>query len=259
MTRWSRLLTAADYVAGLTAITSRVTVVQRRLLTEQYYAPGRQVTVPQLARLAKVEGGYSVVNAHYGRLGRLFCDQTGERPDVRQSGPNRGKERLWATWSVGWSGPDGFVWQMLPQVAEALEQLGWVQPTGFASPDEVPVAGSLVEGAICRITVNAYERNLEARRRCLAVYGTDCSICGFSFGTVYGPEAKGYVHVHHIRPLSEVGGAYVVDPVEDLRPVCPNCHAVLHMGGRCRSIDEVRHLLVQQRRAEPGVAADPAS
>jgi len=126
MTRWSHSLTAADYVAGLTAIAPRVTPVQRRLLTEQYYAPGRQVTAPQLARLAEVAGGYSVINAHYGRLGRLFCNQTGERPDVRQSGPNRGKERLWATWSAGWSGPEGFVWQMLPEVADALEQLGWV-------------------------------------------------------------------------------------------------------------------------------------
>jgi predicted HNH restriction endonuclease len=93
------------------------------------------------------------------------------------------------------------------------------------------------------VTVNAYERNPEARRQCIAAYGAACCICGFLFGAVYGPEAEGYIHVHHLRPLSDIGGEYVVDPVEDLRPVCANCHAVLHLGGRCRSIDEVRQLL----------------
>ena len=34
-----------------------------------------------------------------------------------------------------------------------------------------------------------------------------------------------------------------VDPVADLRPVCPNCHAVIHLGGACRTIEEVRRLL----------------
>ena len=45
--------------------------------------------------------------------------------------------------------------------------------------------------------------------------------------TTNGREAEGYIHVHHLRGLSDVGGEYVVDPVNDLRPVCPNCHAVL--------------------------------
>ncbi len=92
-------------------------------------------------------------------------------------------------------------------------------------------------------------RRSEARQRCVAAHGTNCSICGFSFGAIYGAEANGYIHVHHIRPLSEVEGEYVVDPIEDLRPVCPNCHAVLHLGGRCRNIEEVRQLLERQTLA----------
>jgi predicted HNH restriction endonuclease len=36
---------------------------------------------------------------------------------------------------------------------------------------------------------------------------------------------------------------YVVDPVADLRPVCPNCHAVLHSRRPAYSIEEVRGLL----------------
>jgi hypothetical protein len=118
---------------------------------------------------------------------------------------------------------------------------------GFRLPDEVPGGVVFAEGTISRVEVNRYERDPQARLTCIAFHGNRCVICGFSFGTVYGPEADGYIHVHHVRPLSEVGGEYIVDPVEDLRPVCPNCHAVLHLGGRCRSIDEVRQLLAQQR------------
>ena len=70
-----------------------------------------------------------------------------------------------------------------------------------------------------------------------------------NFGAVYGEEATGYIHVHHLRPLAEIGREYVVDPVEDLRPVCPNCHAVVHLGGRCRTTDEVKRLLERNKPA----------
>jgi 5-methylcytosine-specific restriction enzyme A len=110
-------------------------------------------------------------------------------------------------------------------------------------PDEIDSLGPIWEGARYHVTVNAYERNSEAKRRCKEHYGTSCYICGFSFGAVYGEVAEGYIHVHHLRALSEIGGEYVVNPVDDLRPVCPNCHAVIHLGGKCRTIEEVRQLL----------------
>jgi predicted HNH restriction endonuclease len=110
-------------------------------------------------------------------------------------------------------------------------------------PEELGAAAPIREGAKYQVLVNAYERNPEAGQRCIATHGNICCVCGFSFGAVYGPEADGYIHVHRVSPLSEIGGEYVVNPVEDLRPVCPNCHAVLHLGGRRRTIDEVRQLL----------------
>jgi hypothetical protein len=131
-------------------------------------------------------------------------------------------------------------------------------PLGFI-PEEVSDTISLVEGAVRQITVNAYERNPVARQQCIDSHGTACCICGFSFGTFYGPETDGYIHVHHLRPLSEIGIEYVVDPVKDLRPVCPNCHAVLHLGSECRTIEEVEQLIAKQRQAEPGTAPDPAT
>ncbi|MGL4553488.1 MAG: HNH endonuclease [Gemmataceae bacterium] len=119
----------------------------------------------------------------------------------------------------------------------------------FRLPDEVLGGVVYSEGSAHRVEVNRYERDPQARSACIAVHGTSCCVCGFSFGTVYGPEAEGYIHVHHLHALSEAGGERVVDPMEDLRPVCPNCHAMLHLDGRGRSIEEVRQLLRQQGRA----------
>ena len=110
-------------------------------------------------------------------------------------------------------------------------------------PEEIPADSPLIEGACRTIQVNAYERDPEARRRCIAAHGTNCGVCGFNFGVVYGPVAEGYIHVHHIRPLAEVGEAHTIDPVEDLIPVCPNCHAVLHRQRPAFSIEEVRAFL----------------
>lgn len=135
-------------------------------------------------------------------------------------------------------------------VTEELLRAGGTTPNRaeFRLPDEVPNGAVYSEGSVRTVEVNRYERDPQARLACIEAHGSSCCICGFSFAAVYGPEAEGYIHVHHIRPLSEVGGECIVDPVADLRPVCPNCHAVLHLDGRCRTIEEVRRLLSEQSR-----------
>jgi hypothetical protein len=110
-------------------------------------------------------------------------------------------------------------------------------------PEEVQEGSAYREGSVQRILVNRYERDPQAREDCIKHYGPTCVVCGFNFGAVYGPLAEGFIHVHHVKSLSEIGEEYVVDPVADLRPVCPNCHAVLHLGGECRRIEEVSQLL----------------
>jgi 5-methylcytosine-specific restriction endonuclease McrA len=123
---------------------------------------------------------------------------------------------------------------------------GLWQPAQPLLPEEIADPSLCVEGAIRQVAVNAYERNPEARRRCIARHGTSCCICQFSFGAVYGQVAEGYIHVHHLRPLSEIGGEYVLNPEEDLRPVCPNCHAVLHRRIPAYSVEEVKAFLPQK-------------
>lgn len=75
------------------------------------------------------------------------------------------------------------------------------------------------------------KRSPAARAACLAAKGTRCIVCEKDSVEIYG--IPGIVHVHHLDPLSESTGSHEVDPVEDLVPVCPNCHAVIH-SKKCR-------------------------
>jgi predicted HNH restriction endonuclease len=98
------------------------------------------------------------------------------------------------------------------------------------------------------VTVNDYERNRAARQACIAHYGCRCLPCGFDFEMFYGELGREFIHVHHIRPLSTVDHEYEVDPVQDLRPVCPNCHAMLHRREPPLRIEELARLIAERKR-----------
>lgn len=113
----------------------------------------------------------------------------------------------------------------------------------FIYPEELDQNLALPEGIKKEILINAYERNSKARNLCINHFGCACSVCGFDFETVYGEAGKGYIHVHHLKPLSEVKQEYHVNPIEDLRPVCPNCHAMLHRRIPPYSINELKKIM----------------
>jgi 5-methylcytosine-specific restriction protein A len=68
-------------------------------------------------------------------------------------------------------------------------------------------------------------------------------VCDFDFGQEYGLIGEGFIHVHHIVPLSSVGPDYKIDPKQDLRPVCPNCHEMLHRRQPPYSIEELKQIM----------------
>ena len=49
--------------------------------------------------------------------------------------------------------------------------------------------------------------------------------------------------VHHLLPIALTAGKYVVDPIIDLRPVCPNCHPMPHRQDPPIAIEDLRKLL----------------
>lgn len=111
--------------------------------------------------------------------------------------------------------------------------------------DEAVIDQSFVEGNKIQLTVNIYERDRDARNACLDYYGLSCIICKFNFEKKYGEIGKGFIHVHHLKPLSEIGVDYKVDPIKDLRPVCPNCHSMIHLNKKARSIEDIQAKIVE--------------
>ena len=114
-------------------------------------------------------------------------------------------------------------------------------------PEEVLDDETYAEGSITRIAVNRYERDRDARSRCIALHGPVCAVCRFDFSVAYGPAMHGFIHVHHLTPLYQIGGSYVVNPKTDLIPVCPNCHAVIHSKREPLTVEQVRQLIIATR------------
>jgi len=107
-------------------------------------------------------------------------------------------------------------------------------------PDEISDVISVIEGAKKQITINRYERDRAARTKCIEKHGLSCAVCNFNFESSYGSRGAGFIHVHHLKPLGEIGESYKLNPVKDLRPVCPNCHAMLHRTIPAISIEELQ-------------------
>lgn len=99
------------------------------------------------------------------------------------------------------------------------------------------------EGSRILFSAYRYERDPRARKACILHYGLDCAVCGFNFSETYGQLGAEFIHVHHLLPLSERAVEYEINPIEDLRPVCPNCHAMLHRYNPPLSIEELKSVL----------------
>lgn len=125
-----------------------------------------------------------------------------------------------------------------------------------AEEDDIPAPEpGLPEGAKMTVTVNRYERSRRNRAHCLAIHGCQCVVCGLDFGEAYGELGEGFIHVHHITPVSEIGADYSVDPTHDLVPVCPNCHAMLHRRSPPVPPDHLRSMIRASRGPGDGGTA----
>lgn len=123
------------------------------------------------------------------------------------------------------------------------DQIDFRISAGSGYPDKIKIEKEYSEGATKQVLVNAFERNPEARKACIAHYGYNCSVCEMNFQEEYGEIGKEFIHVHHLSPLALRKDRYEIDPIKDLRPVCPNCHAMLHRSDPPFTIEELREII----------------
>ena len=229
-------ITKAQYMAALQADG----VLKDRsieLLTVLYDAPACRATARQLAQVLGYDG-FPPVNALIGKLGKRIAAHLGiNLPDRLGNSPG-----WWQIVATGEYIPEGFAWSLRPELFDALVEVGLLFDRENQPFPETAVGGTFTEGAVRRVFVNAFERNQTARAICIRHHGAICTVCRFDFERTYGAIGRGFIHVHHLLDICEIGKEYQVDPVNDLVPVCPNCHAMLHTRRPAMAIAELRSI-----------------
>ena len=126
---------------------------------------------------------------------------------------------------------------------KALAILLSLLPLEPAKPTGIDREVGYPEGAAMAIMVNRYERDPRNRAAAIAIHGCACNICGFDFEKSYGDAGMGYIEVHHLVPLSLLPSNYLIDPKNDLIPLCSNCHSLVHRRTPPFSPEEVRGMI----------------
>lgn len=180
------------------------------------------------------------LNRLMGLIGAGVYDRVGHHPAGYEAGSFQGQSVLAIR---GKQNGTGYPFRLRPEIVAALIELGFSAHVNDAAslPGEIGLedVNTYLEGRVRPVWVNAVERNRQARLTCLGRYGYTCFCCGVDLQAKYG-LAKPFVHVHHLRALALIGEEYEVDPIADLRPVCPNCHAVIHLSDPPLDVVDVR-------------------
>jgi len=186
-----------------------------------------------------LETTHPPLNLEIGR----YAKRIAEHYDINFTARSAEKFKFWDLFFNGWDEGTKFVWQLRPELVEALIATGLTGDETY--PDELPTENTeeLFEGIKRSVIVNSYERNSKARQLCVKHWKAICAVCSFDFEKTYGEIGKGFIHVHHLTPVSQIGKVYQVDPINDLIPVCPNCHSMLHKQEPPLTIDELKSRL----------------
>jgi 5-methylcytosine-specific restriction enzyme A len=219
------------------ALGSKLSSTDRKMLRLNYESPNKTIT----ASLMTHGMGWQGKNAgslHYGKLGKKFAKALNHQMKPYSDGEIYDIHIL-----VDFSSKKGFIeWILWENLAIALEELDLVETQKYGKY-QIETEEVFLEGKSYKTITNKFERSLEARAKCIQHYKAVCFVCNFNFGLTYGEDMDGFIHVHHINPLSEIREEYIIDPIKDLRPVCPNCHAVIHSKRPAFSIEEVKAML----------------
>ncbi len=208
-------------------------------LDENWEAKTRSRTTGSARRLAERAGLECIEFEHpdhtsFWELSRHRCEQLTKDLKVKQMGfskrgqkPRRQEHNSYYRIEIGFSG-----------ALSAKEAAN--------DPD--------FEGAARQVTSNRYERKKSLRDACIRHAKKShnghlfCCVCKFDFSRSFGEIGHDFIHIHHKNPLGNQQKEHLVDPIKDLVPVCPNCHAMIHRGGQNRSISKIRELLASNSK-----------
>lgn len=167
-----------------------------------------------------------------------------------EDAPEEGKSKFivpFEGWHEDYNPSKHFVWKLRDELVQALEELGMVDVQSFPSEEEELtsiIVENTPEGKKVACYTTRYERSAKNRSNAIKIHGNICQGCGFDFEKIYGEIGKGYIEVHHTKPLYEEGGTVEINPATDLICVCSNCHRMIHRRkDKVLSLTELKELL----------------
>ena len=186
-----------------------------------------------------LETTHPPLNLEIGR----YAKRIATKYDINFTERSEKQYKFWDLFFYGWAEGTKFIWQLKPELKIALEKTNLTGDISYAEELPHEIDSEFYEGLKKTVTVNTYERNSKARELCVKHWKAICAVCDFDFESTYGEIGKGFIHVHHLTPVAQIGKTYQVDPIKDLIPVCPNCHSIIHKKEPPFSIDEIKKML----------------
>jgi hypothetical protein len=153
-----------------------------------------------------------------------------------------------------WAGPFSVkeIWSKIQDGKVSLTDYAIDRATGATSqlvqfPELTALFTELAVSTSVKI-MKQHKRTKKERDECIKFHGTICAVCGFSFEQEFGEIGKDYIEVHHLKPVAQYASSRVriVNPIADLRPVCANCHRMLHMRNPPLSVEELIEIRSRQ-------------
>jgi len=101
-----------------------------------------------------------------------------------------------------------------------------------------------------------YERSKKLREaaisRCTINGHLACSVCSFDFSTVYGERGRGYIEIHHQKPIFQYEeqdtAKFLEQALQNVVPVRSNCHRMIHREKNApMPVEELRQIVEQVR------------
>lgn len=78
-----------------------------------------------------------------------------------------------------------------------------------------------------------------------------CNACKFNFEDFYGVLGKGFIEIHHLKPIFTYEDNFeqsIEDALKNVAPVCSNCHRMIHRKrSNALAIDTLREIIVKQK------------
>ena len=99
------------------------------------------------------------------------------------------------------------------------------------------------EQAISASDVSETDYKEKLKKECLEYYGAICDLCGFDFGYTYGEAYESCIDVHNHKQVEGEEILETTHPIEDLIPVCHNCHHVIHRTIPPISVEDMRKMV----------------